>query len=104
MGLEYVFASELRLERCPHCGSNTFNVSVGRKVEAEEKWVWEDGKRRVLERTSENLEWEAIYGVRCANCGEDLWDYVEESVPVFHMLYQPSSLPVARDEVSGAGQ
>jgi hypothetical protein len=90
MGLEYVFASELKLRACPYCGSNTFNVTVGRKVEAVEKWSWEDGKRRVLEKTNESVEWEAIYGLKCANCGEDLWDYAEESVPVFHKIYQSS--------------
>jgi hypothetical protein len=55
MGLEYVFASELKLRTCPYCGSNTFNVTVGRKVEAEEKWSWEDDKRRILERTDDGV-------------------------------------------------
>jgi DNA-directed RNA polymerase subunit RPC12/RpoP len=104
MGLEYVFASELKLWTCPYCGSSTFNVTVGRKVVAEEKWSWEDGKRRVLERTDESVEMEAIYGVKCANCGKDLWDYAEESVPVFHKIYQPSSLPVVGGGVADVGQ
>jgi DNA-directed RNA polymerase subunit RPC12/RpoP len=82
MGREYIHEKELRLERCPYCGSNTFRITVGRKVEAVEKWVWNGGGYEVIDGGNEEVDWEVIYGVSCADCGENLWEIIEEEVGV----------------------
>ena len=71
VGREYITPEELSLERCPYCGSSRLKVEVAKKAVYSEVWDAADGCR-VLESRLEEVEWEVIYGVGCADCGEDL--------------------------------
>jgi DNA-directed RNA polymerase subunit RPC12/RpoP len=71
MGREYITSEELELEKCPYCGSTRLRVEVARKVIYEE--VWDAGNSyTTLDSDPLDVEWEVIYGVECADCGEDL--------------------------------
>ena len=76
MGREYISASELKPIKCPYCGSKRIKIYGARKMIYEEEI---DGETlRTIEATTEytDIEWDVIYGVECAECGEDLSELV----------------------------
>jgi len=77
MGREYILASELRPIRCPCCGSRRVKVYGARKMEYEEEIDGETLTPIVGSTEYISVEWDAIYEISCAECGEDLSDLAD---------------------------
>ena len=70
MGREYILVSEFEPARCPYCGSRRLKIYGAKKMEYEA--VYDVISKTVEDCEYVNTEYDVIYGVECAECGEDL--------------------------------
>ena len=77
MGREWMYLDELEFpSKCPNCGGRKFIVYGAKKIVYKETYEVTDENIKLLNSEQEDVEWEVAYGIECAECGEDLSEYV----------------------------